>query len=216
VKIVIRLRQTLALSLLLALIASLSIASASADAGKSVVAGSITGTMRVPKSDELKKAIEGRYLAKLGWFEEDAYYVKKVRLNKVMVSIDGVETMTDENGLFKLQNVSTGTHTFKVLDIEQKPLLESTIKVEADKALQKNVKLVYDVGGKGCCGEDGCESSQAKSTSTVAKAIESVKGLLGLESAEAIYPCRDYNGSYGNCVNYDSGTGKYINFIGSD
>jgi len=194
----------------------------SADEGKGTIIGSVTGVMKMPKSAELKKSLEGRDIAKFGWHEGNTHYLNKVRLNKATVLIDDIETMTDENGLFKLDGVPAGEHTIKVLSIEKKLLNEGKINVKAGTTTEKHVKLVYEVG-KGCCGEEtskdscaDCGETQTKAKGLFTNVAESVGSLFSLSNAYALYPCRDYNGGYGNCVNYSSGSGQYTNFIGSD
>lgn len=214
--------RVFALILLFLVTSVFNIGTANADEGKGTIMGGITGLMKIPKSEGLKAKLRGIDIAKGGWFEAGTTYQKKVRFNKATVIVAGIEAVTDENGLFMLENVPAGTHTIRVFDIERKLLAESTVRVDAGKVTEKNIRFIYDVGGKGCCGDkanccnEDLQSARIEDLSLLTKAAGFVKESFTAPIALALYPCRDYNGPYGNCVNYDSGTQKYINFIGSD
>jgi hypothetical protein len=186
------LRYIITLSIILIVITTLfSMQNVLAEEGTGTITGSVTGIMKMPKSKELKEALKNVSISKYGWFEKEQYLQKKVYFNKATLSIAGIETMTDENGLFILENVPIGEHIIKVYDIERKQLLEKIVKVKVGKENHVDIKIVYEVEkGKNCCEMN----SESALSITLKKFISSIFGLFTNSEAYAVYPCRDYNG----------------------
>jgi hypothetical protein len=155
--------------------------------------GRILGVIEIPKSEIPEEFLEGERakMAEGGWVIADTGLRREGGLPSVAVKVGKYATVTDENGYYELEGIPAGSHRLQVvLDDRKEVLVDRTVIITAGRSRSKDIYAYYRTI------DEVVHGNQRGSQSNV--------------------PCLDYNGPYGDCVNYSSGWRRYQNFILSD
>lgn len=170
------------------------------------IEGAICGIKQFSRSPEIDTELTLEKLRGSGWIRTATHYQKTVILSSFYVAIDDDLTpiCVDTNGQFKI-STTPGVHTIHVFDADEVELIYREVFIEeVGETAYLPIVIVNDLENHSCCAirehiDTGNMSHDESNESNI-----------------TVLPCLDYNGPYGNCVNYSSGWRKYTNFVFSD